>query len=431
MGQPVCGSPHWSRPVTSESAACLIHFRLIDPQFSHEMLFMRLLQRYLLLELIKVFTFLLSVLTVLLVFVGIFREATESGLGPFQILKILPFVVPSLLPFTIPATLLLTVCVVYGRVAGDNEVTAAKAAGVNVMSLLWPSLLMGAAMSICSLWLTDQVIPWAVGNIQRTVTMALEDIFLDRLRTYHQVTDQHRGYSITVMDVRGKTLVRPTFQYTPAGHRAVTVQAQEATIEFDVEKKQVVLQLVRGYIDIPGQRRVWFDRERRPFPMLRKDEKPKPRHMTIRDLRKELRSMTGEISRHQQKRDLETAMALLQGNFDQLQGHDYLAWEYQKGQQLAEVNKGRAEVHSRFAMASSCFFFVLLGSPFAIAQGRRQFLTSFFICFLPILLGYYPIVMLAMNLSKSGTVNPAWAMWVGNGLILIAALYVLRRVMQH
>ena len=26
---------------------------------------------------------------------------------------------PSLLPFTIPATLLLTVCVVYGRIAGD------------------------------------------------------------------------------------------------------------------------------------------------------------------------------------------------------------------------------------------------------------------------------------------------------------------------
>ena len=64
---------------------------------------MRLLQRYILFELLKVFVFLLSILTVLLVFVGVFREVASSGLGPVQILQILPFVVPSLMPFTIPA----------------------------------------------------------------------------------------------------------------------------------------------------------------------------------------------------------------------------------------------------------------------------------------------------------------------------------------
>ena len=70
-----------------------------------------LLQRYILYELLKVFTFLLSILTILLVFVGVFREATMSGLGPFQALRILPYVVPNLLLLTIPATLLLTVSV--------------------------------------------------------------------------------------------------------------------------------------------------------------------------------------------------------------------------------------------------------------------------------------------------------------------------------
>ena len=107
-----------------------------------------LLQRYILYELLKVFTFLLSILTILLVFVGVFREATMSGLGPIQALRILPYVVPNLLPFTIPATLLLTVSVVYGRMSGDQEITAAKAAGINVLSLLWPSFLLGAVLSV-------------------------------------------------------------------------------------------------------------------------------------------------------------------------------------------------------------------------------------------------------------------------------------------
>ena len=61
-------------------------------------------------------------------------EATKNGLGPQQILDILPFVVPSLLPFSIPATYLLTICVVYGRLAGDNEITAVKAERVNQIS---------------------------------------------------------------------------------------------------------------------------------------------------------------------------------------------------------------------------------------------------------------------------------------------------------
>ena len=104
---------------------------------------MRLLQRYVLFELLRVFTLMITVLTVLLVFVGAFQQATSQGLGVILVLKILPFIVPSMLPFTIPATLLLTVCVVYGRIAGDQEITAAKAAGINVLSLLWPSFILG------------------------------------------------------------------------------------------------------------------------------------------------------------------------------------------------------------------------------------------------------------------------------------------------
>lgn len=75
---------------------------------------MKLLQRYILGELVRVFLLLVIVLTLMLVFVGVFREATQRGLGPVQILQILPYVVPSMLPFTVPATLLLSVCVVYG-----------------------------------------------------------------------------------------------------------------------------------------------------------------------------------------------------------------------------------------------------------------------------------------------------------------------------
>ena len=49
-----------------------------------------ILQRYILGELLKVFSLVLTVLTVLLVFVGVFQQATEQGLGPLQLLQVLP-----------------------------------------------------------------------------------------------------------------------------------------------------------------------------------------------------------------------------------------------------------------------------------------------------------------------------------------------------
>jgi lipopolysaccharide export system permease protein len=74
---------------------------------------------------------------------------------------------------------------------------------------------------------------------------------------------------------------------------------------------------------------------------------------------------------------------------------------------------------------------VLIGSPFAIIQGRRQFLTNFAICFIPIVLGYYPVVLLTMNLCRDGVVEPAWGMWIGNACLLVTAAVVLRKVLRN
>jgi lipopolysaccharide export system permease protein len=389
-----------------------------------------LLQRYILSELLKVFTFLLSVLTILLVFVGVFREATMSGLGPFQALRILPYVVPNLLPFTIPATLLLTVCVVYGRMSGDQEITAAKAAGISVLSLLWPPFLLGAVLSVCSLILVDQAIPWANARIQKIVTLLMEDIFLDRLRSQREVTDHDRGFSITVWRVDGKKLIYPTFRYAPPGRRAVTIQAQEATMHFDLEKEQVVLNLVRGYINAPGNKRVFVEQRDYPISFPHGIKKVKPRHLSIRDIRRDLSEVTNLLEESRLHRDLEAALALGIGDFERLLQADMGMYDEMMLGLGADQAKLHTEIHSRFALSSSCFFFALVGAPFAILQAKRQFLTSFFFCFGPILLLYYPVALLAMNLSKSGSIHPV-SMWGGNILMVVVGLYLLRRVLKY
>ncbi len=392
---------------------------------------MKLLQRYIFGELLRVFSLLVVILTVMLVFVGLFREATERGLGAIQVLQIMPFVVPSMLPFTIPATLLLSVCVVYGRISGDLEVIAAKAAGVSATQLLAPAFILAMTLAVCAFGLTNIAIPWAVTNIERIVTQAIEDIFLEVLASQHLYNDPRQGYSITVDDVRNRTLIDATFLYR-VNHQQVSLRAETARIRFDLEKHEIRLQLKRWKSSQPGSEVDGeMDNLELSFPLPEAIGEVKSRHMTLTSLKKGIADSQVRQGTTQQLYNQEAAMLLLTGQFEELTGDSLAQLASKKKESLKDERRFRTEMHSRFSMAASCFFFTLVGGPFAMLQARRQFITTFIICFLPILLVYYPVMFLMVNLAKSGTVNPWWAVWVPNLILCACGMIVLRKVVQH
>ncbi len=392
---------------------------------------MRLLQRYITLELLRVFVMVLLAISILLVFVGVFQQATDNGLGPMEVLQILPYVIYSLLPITIPATMLLTVTVVYGRMSGDQELIAARAAGINLLSLLWPSLLMGACLSVGSLVLTDQVIPWSIDKIQETVLLKMEKIFLDQLRSDHQFIDANGGLVITVMDIDGKTLVKPTIRYTTKNGKTFTIQADSANIHFNLQERLAKIRVVGGYIHMSDGRGAWIREEEYPFPLPMIDKQRKARHMAAQDITTELAELKEIEEYRTSERAISAAMSLTTGRFEEFTMHDFTDLIQGEMVDTQRRHKLTAEYHGRFAMAGSCFFFVLVGSPFSIIQAKKQFLTTFFIVFMPIVFIYYPIVMLSMNQAKNGTLDAAWVMWVANAVTAVVGLHLMRKVMQN
>lgn len=389
-----------------------------------------LLQRYIFVEVLRTFVFVLVCITVLLVFVGVFQQATESGLGPVQALKLLPFLVPSMLPFTIPAALLLTVSVVYGRLAGDLEVTAAKSAGVHPISLMWPALLLGGFLSVGSLILTDQVIPWSVARIEQHVVTLMEDIFLERLRTEHQYSDPKRGLHVTVAGVEGRTLMHPVFRYA-RGSRVVTLQAEEAVIELDIRNQQAVIRMRNIFGDIGGHGRVVISREQTEVIRWTSDDREqKPRHLPVTMIDGELTDISRMHEEQRQRQALDACFSLTGADF-----HRLIKTQAERVRNLdsrtARFHKLRTEVHSRYALACSCFFFVLLGTPFSMLFGRSQYVTSFLFCFIPIVCGYYPLMLGLMTQAKKGHIGPEWSMWIANALLAVLAILVMRRVIRY
>ena len=382
-------------------------------------------------EVLRVFLLVLTGLTVLLVFVGVFRQATELGLGPAQLLRIAPLVVPSMLPFTIPATLLLTVCVVYGRIAGDLELTAAKAAGINPVSLLTPTLLLAAGLSIFSFALTDRVIPWAVGRITQIGVEAVEDIFLKRLRDDRRFSEPSLGIDVTIAGMEGKRLIRPVFRYVKTGRKPVLLEASWAEFKFDRPGQQIIVEMDQLRAEHPdGSRFDTLGRETYTLPLVDQFREPKARDLSIASIVDELGRIAIEEQQRARRRDLLSSVALVTGRFADIARSEESARAGRK-RRMKRRNKLRTETSSRYALACSCFFFALLGSPFALLRGQTAFLTSFLYCFVPIVGAYYPLMLGVMSQAKSGNIDPSWSMWLGNAGLLVAAVVALRKLLRN
>ena len=102
-----------------------------------EAVVVKILQRYVLGEVLRAFLLALLTMTAIFVLFMVVAEAMRSKLltPAATSSQLVPYVIPSTLPYTIPVSLLFAVTVVYGRIAGDNEVIAVKSAGLSVMTV--------------------------------------------------------------------------------------------------------------------------------------------------------------------------------------------------------------------------------------------------------------------------------------------------------
>ena len=223
-----------------------------------------------------------------------------------------------------------------------------------------------------------------------------------------------------------------TFRYRLKNHQQVTIRARTAKIRFDLENHEIKLQLKHWKSSRPGAD---FEGEmddlELAFPLPQEIGKLNSRHLTMATLQEKISQSETQQKVQEQRYNQEVAKLLLMGEFEQLDGESLNSLKTEKIKHVKEQRRFRTEIYSRFSMAASCLFFTLVGGPFSMLQARRQFITSFILCFLPILLVYYPVMFLMVNLAKTGTVDPAYGMWLPNLILGIAGMYVLRKVVQH
>src|SRR6516165_11823364 len=174
---------------------------------------MCILHRMILWELAKVFTLSLLGITGILLMAGIVAEASQQGLGPSQIVAIIPLLIPSTLPYTIPATTLFATCVVYGRLSADNEILAIKSAGINILKVIWPGMLLGLVMSCLTMGMYYRIIPYS-HHLMRTMFLKdVEQLMYTVLKRERKIEQPKLAYAIFVNRVEGKKLINVIFKH--------------------------------------------------------------------------------------------------------------------------------------------------------------------------------------------------------------------------
>ena len=109
--------------------------------------------------------------------------------------------------FAMPATSLFSVCVVFGRMAADNEMVAIKSMGLNQSVIVLPVLAATFLLSLGAVWINDVSFAWSYWGIERVVLESSDKILFGVLK--NERIFKTNKFSIEVAGVEGRRLIRP------------------------------------------------------------------------------------------------------------------------------------------------------------------------------------------------------------------------------
>ncbi|MCA9232754.1 MAG: LptF/LptG family permease [Planctomycetales bacterium] len=394
---------------------------------------MRILSRYIVFDLLKVFSFTLISMTAFMFLVLIGKEAVEEGLGMLPILRLMPYMLPQAMQFAVPGAMLLATTSVYGRVAAANEIVAIKSLGISPMVLIWPTLILAGLVSFGAVVLNDVAVSWGRGGVQQVILESLEEIVYGRLRTTRSFSNDK--LKVTVKHLEGKQLVQPTFLFFPSKDRDPwTITADYAELSANKTENSVLLTLTNADVDLGGKGSgyhpgLW------ELPISLADfngqvgNSRSPSSLSLREIGPAKSEQTEQIDQLKQEMAADAAFALMTGRTFELSQRLWQQKTSNVSSAQYNLQRLKTEPHRRWSNGFSCLCFVLIGAPMAVRRRHGEFWGSFFACFLPILLVYYPLLVGCVDQAKSG-VFPPQAVWLGNLVLAVWGIWLMRRVVR-
>lgn len=364
---------------------------------------MKILDRYLLRELVVPFVLGLAVFTSILLIVRILKlveMVVNRGVPLGQIIKLFSYILPAFLEVTVPMALLLAILVAFGRLSSDSEIIALRAAGVSLYRLLIPVGTFAAGVALLTLGLSLYARPWGNSLLRNGLYEIIKTRALAGIKP-KVFNDEFTGLVIyvdqidSVSDALQGILISDSRD--PSMHN--TVYAETGRVSTDEAHHALTLRLDNGGIyssDGGGYQATRF---------------------TTYDITLDLDTALAQL-RSRGKDASEMTMAELRATIAA------------KDAQAQPTFVERVEVQRKFSIPFACLVFAALGVPLGIQPSRSVHSRGFSVSLVLIFL-YYLLLTFGQNLGERGTLPPLLAVWLPNAVLSVVAAYLLSRAARE
>jgi lipopolysaccharide export system permease protein len=351
----------------------------------------KILCRYVYREIATPFFFALLIFTGILLTVRILKLVelvVNRGVPAQQVLKIFLYIIPTFLELTVPMSFLLAILWGVGRFSVDRELTALRSCGLSFRQLARPVGYLTAVVLLGTFLLTLYVRPWS--------NAALRQLFYEVTKTRATAglkektfNDEFDGFVVYAEEIEppGTFLQHVMIADSRNPQQKNTIFAREGLVMIDEDQQLLTLRLQNGTIHSASGA----------------EKNYQTTHFLVYDLTLSLATALAEVNKPT-RTPQEMSVAELRATISQQQ------------QEYALSTIALAEFHRRLSLPFSCVVFALIALPLSTrATWVRR--SHGFALSLVVIIAYYLILTIGDTLGKKGTLAPAVALWLPNGIL--------------
>ena len=381
---------------------------------------MKTLQKYLVGQVFATLLLTVAVFPAVLLVGNALREIltllASSHVSPLLMVKAILYLIPFVWVFALPMGMLTATLLVFGRFSADQELTAARASGVSLLSLVMPVLLLSLFCCTLSAWFNMDLGPRCRASYVKLITDLRGELMNAQLPEGRFVRD-FPGYIFYTEKNNGGNLQNVMiYRLENETNVDTTLRAVRGQLKPDRANNQLVLDLFDARSVTIGSHGNAIN----SFPTLtlnlslssvtNRVTKPKISDMTFLQLRQELHDLENLrlVAGTNPPAELKTQLAAL------------------RQQQKDFIEPVRVAMNREVAFSFACFGFTLVGIPLGIRVHRRETNIGIAIALLLVVV-YYAFIMLGQSLAARPEFCPHLILWLPNFIFQAVGAVLLWR----